>query len=160
MFHTCWTVLCFSYIPLKPLHAEDHHRIFFLNLKYREQSRVWLQARCWLLIRGIPERKQSARPFSWAPPVSDTVSHQPFELLISLQTWQWEGGKGAGEGQKISKSLLKNTPLKSLIICVICISFQKLIWTQWCQNAPNKYYIHNSSFKAGIPFAQHCHSAS
>lgn len=104
MFHTCWTVLCFSYIPLKPLHAEDHHRIFFLNLKYREQSRVWLQAWCWLLIRGIPERKQSARPFSWAPPVSDTVRHQPSELLISLQTWQWEGGKGAGEGQKDFKA--------------------------------------------------------
>lgn len=36
---------------------------------------------------------------------------QPFEPLILLQRWQWEGGKGAGDGQKDFKAkALKNKP--------------------------------------------------
>lgn len=59
MFHTCWTALCFFHIPLKPLHAEDHQRIWgFLTWNTGEQLQVWLQAWCWLLISGTPERKQ------------------------------------------------------------------------------------------------------
>lgn len=93
----CWTVL-FLLHSFEVLICKRSQNFFYL--KHYKQLHVWLKACYWLLIYGIPERKQSTRPLSYTPPVSETVCHQPFELLILLQTWHWEGWKGAGEGQK------------------------------------------------------------
>lgn len=90
------------------------HSFEALTCRRPSQDLGFFDLKCWRAVAGVTpgmvltadiwHSREQTKCQAFVMNTTCSRDCQPCKLLILLQTWQWEGGKGAGEGQKDFKA--------------------------------------------------------